>query len=122
MKQFAKDNLCYLGGIIRKGDELPADVPAHLLDHWHGLGAIADVPVVDEPPPAEPGPLLSPTDGGEEQAPAPAGDQPTTPADGSPGPVGEAGNGPAPAGDAQAGQTAPPPGGGQGRNSGRNRR
>ena len=52
MKLFARDNLCYQGNIIRKGDELPVGVAAELLDHWREQGAIAEVPVVEEVAPA----------------------------------------------------------------------
>lgn len=48
MKLFARDNLCYIGNIIRKGDEIPADVPAHMLDHWREQGVLGEVPVVVE--------------------------------------------------------------------------
>jgi len=57
VKLFARDNLCYLGNIVCKGEELPADVPAHLLDHWRSQGAIGEVPVVEEPQPEVPSEL-----------------------------------------------------------------
>lgn len=62
MKLFARDNLCYQGNIIRKGDELPDGVPTELLDHWREQAAIAEVPVVEESDPVPADALTEDTD------------------------------------------------------------